>query len=194
LSALEVKNIELAIVDNIRKLPIDKQLEVLNFVEFLKSKQDLDRAKNLPIENEPLDLVENIVETDNLSIETSKKPKERTIAQAILAVMNEANRPMTSQEICSLILEKQLYHFKTDDSHGMVYNTLWRHNVKTGKRSSPNKLFIQDDKYWVLPKSLNYSDELTKIEQDDREMVMKELEESIYEYFLISEACEEIDS
>lgn|GEM_PF-908957 len=194
MSALEVKNIELAIVDNIRKLPTDKQLEVLDFVEFLKSKQDLDRAKDLSIEDESLDLVENTVETDNLPIKVSKKPKERTIAQAILAVMNEADRPMTSQEICSLILEKQLYHFNTNDPLKMVRDALWRHNAKTGKRSSPNKLFIQDDKYWVLPKPLNYSDELTKMEQDDQEMVMKELEESIYEYFLISEACEEIDS
>jgi hypothetical protein len=34
----EAKNIELAIVENIRKFPVDKQQQVLDFVEFLKTK------------------------------------------------------------------------------------------------------------------------------------------------------------
>jgi hypothetical protein len=70
-----------------------------------------------------------------------KKIRQKTIAQAILEVMGEAKRPMTSQEICQLILEKNLYHFNTDDTQGMVYNALWRHSSKTKDHSSPNKFF-----------------------------------------------------
>jgi len=138
----------------------------------------LDRAKNLPIENEPLDLVENIVETDNLSIETSKKPKERTIAQAILAVMNEANRPMTSQEICSLILEKNLYHFNTNDPLKMVRDALWRHDMKTGKRSSPNKYFIQDGKYWIPSDDIMIPTQV----KEETFIVDIDIEASFYDY------------
>lgn len=38
MSALEVKNIELAIVDNIRKFSVAAYQQVLDFVEFLKTK------------------------------------------------------------------------------------------------------------------------------------------------------------
>ena len=78
----------------------------------------------------------------------AQKTKQRTIAQAILEVMGEAKRPMTSQEICQLILERNLYHFNTSDPLKMVRDALWRHDIKTGKRSSPNKFFVQDGKYW----------------------------------------------
>jgi len=61
-------------------------------------------------------------------IDIQKKSKGGTIAQAILAVMNAEKRALTSQEICQLILERNLYHFNTKDSHGMVYNALWRHS------------------------------------------------------------------
>lgn|GEM_PF-3991988 len=42
-----------------------------------------------------------------------KKSKVGTIAQAILAVMNAEKKALISQEICQLILERNLYHFNT---------------------------------------------------------------------------------
>jgi len=67
----------------------------------------------------------------DISGSSDTKIKQKTIAQAILEVMGETNRTMTCQEICQLILEKNLYHFNTDDTQGMVYNALWRHSSKT---------------------------------------------------------------
>jgi len=46
---------------------------------------------------------------DDISGGNSQKIKKKTIAQAILEVMGETNRPMTSQEICQLILDRNLY-------------------------------------------------------------------------------------
>jgi len=87
-----------------------------------------------------------------------KKIKQKTIAQAILEVMGETNRPMTSQEICQLILERNLYHFNTIDAQGMVYNALWRHSSKTKDHSSPNKYFYKDDNKWKLLEQNNSND------------------------------------
>jgi hypothetical protein len=47
----EAKNIELAIVENIRKFPVDKQQQVLDFVEFLKTK--LETTEDLSGHSEP---------------------------------------------------------------------------------------------------------------------------------------------
>jgi len=50
---------------------------------------------------------------DDISGGNSQKIKKKTIAQAILEVMGETNRPMTSQEICQLILDRNLYQPKS---------------------------------------------------------------------------------
>ncbi len=107
-----------------------------------------------------------------------KKSKDRTIAQAILAVMNAEKKALTSQEICQLILERNLYHFNTNDPLKMVRDALWRHDVKTGKRSSPNKYFIQDGKYWTP------SDDIVTPPQDKEEtpIVDIDIESSFYDY------------
>ncbi len=106
-----------------------------------------------------------------------KKIKQKTIAQAILQVMGEANCPMTSQGICQLILERNLYHFNTSDPLKMVRDALWRHDVKTGKRSSPNKFFVQDGKYWT---PLESNPSLAEEIQEDITMI--DFEASLFDY------------
>ncbi|MFN4814666.1 MAG: hypothetical protein ACK5K8_04605 [Pseudanabaena sp.] len=123
---------------------------------------------------------------DDISGGYSQKIKKKTIAQAILDVMGETNRPMTSQEICQLILDRNLYPFNTNDPLKMVRDSLWRHDVKTGKRSSPNKFFVQDGKYWSpLENSNSPKEELT----EDADMV--EFEASLYDYLF---DLEDLDS
>jgi hypothetical protein len=111
-------------------------------------------------------------------MDIQKKSKGGTIAQAILAVMNAEKRALISQEICQLILERNLYHFNMNDPLKMVRDALWRHDVKTGKRSSPNKYFIQDSKYWTP------SDDIVTPEQDKEEtpIVDIDIEASFYDY------------
>ena len=46
-----------------------------------------------------------------ISGDNDKKIKQKTIAQGILEVMGVTKRSMTSQEICQLILERNLYRF-----------------------------------------------------------------------------------
>lgn len=46
----ETQNIELAIVNNIRQFPIDKQQQVLDFVEFLKTK--LEKTEDVNEQNQ----------------------------------------------------------------------------------------------------------------------------------------------
>jgi hypothetical protein len=104
------------------------------------------------------------------------KSKKKTIAQAILEVMGETKRSMTSQEICQLILEKNLYHFSTNDPLKMVRDALWRHDTKTGKRSSPNKYFAQDGKYW------NPLENKTSLEEPQEDINMIDFEASLYDY------------
>ena len=48
---------------------------------------------------------------NDISGGNDKKIKQKTIAQAILGVMGETKRSMTSQEICQFILEINLYQF-----------------------------------------------------------------------------------
>ena len=169
------KSIEEVILENIRLLPDDKKQEVLDFVEFLKSK---------------LELHEQIIKHEKIAsdlqpIASRKHPKERTIAQAIVEVMIEVNRPMTSQEICQLILERNLYSFNTNDPLKMVRDALWRHDINSGKRSSPNKHFTQEGKQWILAykaSSVSQPNEL-----DNQEITEIDIEESLYGYFLLSE-------
>ncbi len=112
----------------------------------------------------------------DISGSNDKKIKQRTIAQAILEVMGETGRSMTSQEICQLILEKNLYHFNTNNPLKMVRDALWRHDVKTGKRSSPNKYFVQDGKYWnPLEKNIT-------TEEPQEDLTMLDFEASLYDY------------
>ena len=114
-----------------------------------------------------------------------KKIKQKTIAQAILEVMGETNRPMTSQEICQLILERNLYHFNTSDPLKMVRDALWRHDVKTEKRSSPNKFFVQDGKYW---NPLESNTSLAEETQEDITMI--DFEASLFDYLFDLEDLE----
>jgi hypothetical protein len=169
------------IVGIVQELSNDRLLEVLDFIEFIQSKQKtLDEYQS------------NQIPENNEAEEPKPKQKSRTISQAILEVMQETNRPMSSQQICQSILDKQLYHFKTDNTHGMVYNSLWKHSVnKLGKTSSPNKHFIQDGKYWIIASSIN-TDKDYPITEAAKEISMRELEESIYEYFLMAEFEEDI--
>jgi len=122
---------------------------------------------------------------DNISGGNSQKTKKRTIAQAILEVMGDANCPMTSQEICQLILERNFYHFNTSDPLKMVRDALWRHDVKTGKRSSPNKFFVQDGKYWNPLKS-----NTSLAEEAQEDITMTDFEASLFDYLFDLEDLE----
>ncbi|BBC26827.1 hypothetical protein [Pseudanabaena sp. ABRG5-3] len=112
-----------------------------------------------------------------------KKIKQKTIAQAILEVMGETNRPMTSQEICQLILERNLYHFNTNDTQGMVYNALWRHSSKTKDHSSPNKYFYKDGNKWTLLEQNNSNNTESNLQMID-------FEASLYDYLFDLEDLE----
>jgi hypothetical protein len=112
---------------------------------------------------------------EDISGGNDKKIKQKTIAQAILEVMGETKRSMTSQEICQLILEKNLYHFKTNDTQGMVYNALWRHSSKTKDHSSPNKFFYKDGNKWTLLEQNNSN-------SNESDLQMIDFEASLYEY------------
>ncbi len=116
----------------------------------------------------------------------SQKTKQRTIAQAILEVMGETKRSMTSQEICQLILERNLYHFNTDNPLKMVRDALWRHDLKTGKRSSPNKYFVQDGKYWNP-----LENRTSLITETQKDQAMIDFEASLYDYLF---DLEDLDS
>jgi hypothetical protein len=169
------------IVGIVQELPNDRLMEVLDLVEFIQSKQKTlveDRSNQIPESNEAED--------------PKPKQKSRTIAQAILEVMQETNRPMSSQEICQSILGKQLYHFNTDNPLKMVQDALMRHDVMSRvKRSSPNRHFIQNGKVWAIAnQSISSTD--YPITEDAKEISMRELEESIYEYFLMAEFEEDI--
>lgn len=112
-----------------------------------------------------------------------KKIKQKTIAQAILEVMGETKRSMTSQEICQLILERNLYHFNTDDTQGMVYNALWRHSSKTKDHSSPKKFFYKDSNKWTL---LEQNDS----NSNESDLQMIDFEASLYDYLFDLEDLE----
>jgi hypothetical protein len=167
-------DIEQQILEILRQLSPNEQLQVQTFVEALISNR-LPQVMNEPLTEEKI----------------AHKQKSRTIAQAILEVMQETNRPMSSQEICQSILDKQLYHFNTDNPLKMVRDALWRHDVSSGKRSSPNKYFLKDSKYWIIASALNTHKDYP-ITEDAKEISMRELEESIYEYFLMAEFEEDI--
>ncbi|MEA5487610.1 MULTISPECIES: hypothetical protein [Pseudanabaena] len=119
----------------------------------------------------------------DISGSSDTKIKQKTIAQAILEVMGETNRTMTCQEICQLIVEKNLYHFNTDDTQGMVYNALWKHSSKTKDHSSPNKYFYKDGNKWTL---------LEQNDSDNNESNLQtiDFEASLYDYLFDLEDLE----
>jgi hypothetical protein len=112
-------------------------------------------------------------------MDIQKKSKGGTIAQAILAVMNAEKRALTSQEICQLILERNLYHFNTNDPLKMVRDALKRHAIESRvKRASPNRCFAQNGKFWT-PSSDIVTTEQAK---NDIEIADIDIEASIYDY------------
>ncbi|WP_055073592.1 hypothetical protein [Pseudanabaena sp. 'Roaring Creek'] len=119
----------------------------------------------------------------DISGSSDTKIKQKTIAQAILEVMGETNRTMTCQEICQLILEKNLYHFNTDDTQGMVYNAFWRHSSKTKDHSSPNKYFYKDCNKWTLLEQNNSNNTESNLQMID-------FEASLYDYLFDLEDLE----
>jgi len=172
---METDRIERSLLKNIRQLSPNEQLQAQTFVEALISNR-LPQVTNEPLTEEKI----------------THKQKSRTIAQAILEVMQETNRPMSSQEICQSILGKQLYHFNTDNPLKMVQDALMRHDVMSRvKRSSPHRHFIQNGKAWTTANQSN-SNANHPISEDVEEISMRELEESIYEYFLMAEFEEDI--
>ena len=113
----------------------------------------------------------------DLSGGNDKKIKQKTIAQAILVVMREAKRSMTSQEICQLILERNLYHFNTNDPLKMVRDALKRHAIESRvKKASPHRCFEQNGKQWHPIK------EFQNNIKDKSEIDMFDLEDSLYDY------------
>lgn len=177
------KSIEEVILENIRLLPDDKKQEVLDFVEYLKSK--LEQLEQITEYKE--------IASDPQPIANRKHSKERTIAQAIVEVMNEVNRPMTSREISQLILEKNLYSFNTNDPLKMVRDALKRHDISSKvKRSSPYKHFTQEGKQWVLAHKSSSVSQPTEL--DNQEITEIDIEESLYGYFLLSEDWEDSKS
>ena len=153
--------LEQQILEILRQLSPNEQLQVQTFVEALISNR-LPQVTNEPLTEEKI----------------THKQKSRTIAQAILEVMQETNRPMSSQEICQLILERNLYHFNTNDPLKMVRDALWRHDMKTGKRSSPNKYFIQDGKYWIPSDDIMIPTQV----KEETFIVDIDIEASFYDY------------
>ncbi|MFM7886961.1 MAG: hypothetical protein ACKPCM_09775 [Pseudanabaena sp.] len=114
---------------------------------------------------------------DDISGGNSQKIKKKTIAQAILEVMGETNRPMTSQEICQLILERNLYQFNTNDPLKMVRDALKRHAIESKvKKASPHRYFEQNDKQW------HPSKEFQNNTKDKSEVILLDLEDSLYDY------------
>ena len=105
----------------------------------------------------------------------AQKTKQMTIAQAILEVMGEAKRSLTSQEIYQLILEKNLYHFNTSDPLKMVRDALKRHAIESRvKKASPHRYFEQNGKQWQPSKEVQNNDK--------SEIDMFDLEDSLYDY------------
>jgi hypothetical protein len=166
--------LEQQILEILKQLSPTEQIQLQEFAEALIASRSPQVADESLTEEKP-----------------THKQKSRTIAQAILEVMQETNRPMSSQEICQQILDKKLYHFNTDNPLKMVRDALWRHDVSSGKRSSPNKYFLKDGKYWITANLINSNTDYP-ITEDAKEISMRELEESIYEYFLMTEFEEDI--
>jgi HB1, ASXL, restriction endonuclease HTH domain len=52
--------------------------------------------------------------------------EKRTIAQAAIEVLQEANQPLTAAEITQAILDKGLYSFNTKDPKAMVRGAIER--------------------------------------------------------------------
>jgi hypothetical protein len=113
----------------------------------------------------------------DISGSSDTKIKQKTIAQAILEVMGETKRSMTSQEICQLILEKNLYHFNTDNPLKMVQDALKRHAIDSKvKKASPHRYFEQNDKHWFITQVLQKSLE------NNNNISMIDFEASLYDY------------
>ena len=82
--------------------------------------------------------------------------KKLTIKQAILKVMYELDRPITSKEAYYAILERNLYEFHTQNPLGVVNAQIRRSCIGIDFPSShTNKLFAKDNygKFYPIPKS-----------------------------------------
>lgn len=95
----------------------------------------------------------------------------RTIAEAVVAVMREKERPLSPAEAYGAIVERQLYRFNTDDPVSVVRTQIRRRCVGLDFPSSlPKKLFraTNDGRYTLnlqLPSLSPVAPETTSVHQ-----------------------------
>lgn len=83
--------------------------------------------------------------------------KKQAIHRAISTVLEHEGRPLTADEIHSLIIERELYSFPAKDPVGVVRNTLRRHCVDLDfATANKQKYFSRDvnQRYSLLPNSV----------------------------------------
>lgn len=84
--------------------------------------------------------------------------KNLTIKQAVIKVLKEAGKPLTSKEIYSQILAKDFYRFKAENPLHIVQIEIRRHCKGIDfPTAHPKKIFqiLKDGKYWLLDEPIS---------------------------------------
>ena len=79
--------------------------------------------------------------------------EKRTIAQAAIAVLQEAKQPLTAAEITQVILSKGLYSFNAKDPKAMVRGAIERRCQGVDRRNSVTEKFFEklsDGRYSIM--------------------------------------------
>jgi HB1, ASXL, restriction endonuclease HTH domain len=84
--------------------------------------------------------------------------EKRTIAQAAIAVLTAAKKPMTAAEITQAILEQGLYGFNAKDPKAMVRGAIERRCEGVNRKNSTSSSYFKklpDGKYGLVEITLH---------------------------------------
>ena len=83
--------------------------------------------------------------------------EKRTIAQAVVEVLQAAKQPMSAAEITQAILDKKLYEFSAKDPKSIVRGTIERRCEGLNRKDSINPRYFKklaDGKYGLADAAL----------------------------------------
>ncbi len=83
--------------------------------------------------------------------------EKRTIAQAVIAVLQGVKQPMSAADITQIILDQKLYEFNTKDPKSIVRGAIERRCEGLNRKNSVNPRYfkkLSDGKYGLAKAAL----------------------------------------
>jgi hypothetical protein len=82
--------------------------------------------------------------------------QKATIKDAIVAILEKENKPLSPKEIEEKIIQNGSYVFKSKNPSGVIATEIRRHSMSSSQAKGRSILFqkIEGEKYWLVDKNI----------------------------------------